>query len=92
MLQDGLPVKFQDVKFKIPRNFRENRHEAFILLKYLIICLQSIFSAVEIIIELFVVCQKINSYLCIIFIIIIQSKINNLATIVCTSRQCQPYV
>ena len=40
-------------------NFCENIHEAFILL---IICLQSIFSVVEIIIELFVVCQLIHVY------------------------------
>ena len=37
----------------------ENRHEAFILSNYFIICLPSIFSVVEIIIELFVDCQNI---------------------------------
>ena len=47
--------------------------EAFILLKYFIICLQSIFSVVEIIIELFVL-TKNNLCLCIIFVIVIAIK------------------
>ena len=63
MLQGGLPLKFQDVKFKDPKFkheiFVRNIHEAFILLKRFHICLQSIISVVEIIIELFVVCQKL---------------------------------
>ena len=35
LLQDCLPMKFQDVKFKDPKlmNFHEYRHEAFILFK-----------------------------------------------------------
>ena len=57
-LQDHLPVKFQDVKYPKFKHEPENRHEAFILLKYIIVCHQ--FFVVEIIIELFVVCQNIN--------------------------------
>ena len=61
MLQDRLPVKFQDVKFKDPKF----KHEIFMRIdlkhsyfsNYFIIYLLSIFSVVEIIIELFVVCQ-----------------------------------
>ena len=75
MLQDRLPVKFQDVKFKDPKF----KHEIFVRIdmkhsyfsNYFIICLQSIFSVVEIVIELFVVCQKLNSCLCIIFVLIV---------------------
>ena len=56
MLQDHLPVKFQDVKFKDTKF----KHEIFVRIdmkhsyfsNYFIICLQSIFSVVEIIIEL----------------------------------------
>ena len=54
MLQDRAPVKFKDPMFK-HENFRE-----FLPLKlFHNYCLQSIFSVVEIIIELFVVCQKL---------------------------------
>ena len=74
MLQDGLPVKFQDVKFKDPKF----KHDIFaridMKLKYFIICFQSIFSLVEIIIELFVV-----SCLCIIFVIVILKVTNHMA-------------
>ena len=48
LLQDRLPVKFQGEIYssEVPAsNFHKNRHEAFILY---IICLQSIFSVVEI--------------------------------------------
>ena len=63
LLQDHFPSKFQDVKFK---NLKF-KHEIFMRIdmkhsyfsNYFIICLPSIFSAVEIIIELFVVCQYI---------------------------------
>ena len=63
MLQDSLPVMFQDVQFKDPKF----KHELFVrrdmkhsyFSNYFIICLPSIFSVVEIIIELFVVCQNI---------------------------------
>ena len=63
LLQDGLPMQFQDVKFKDPTF----KHQIFVRMdikhsyfsNYFIICLQSIFSVVEIIIELFVVCQKL---------------------------------
>ena len=55
MLKHRLPVKFQDVKFKDPKF----KHEIFVRIdmkhsyfsNYFIICLQSIFSVVEIIIE-----------------------------------------
>ena len=58
-----LPVKFKDVKFKDPKF----KHEIFVRIdmklsyfsNFFIICLPSIFSVVEIIIELFVVCQKL---------------------------------
>ena len=72
LLKDCLPVKFQDVKFKDPKF----KHEIFVRIdlkhsyfsNYYIICLPSIFSVVEIIIEKFIVCQKLaNSCLCIIF-------------------------
>ena len=56
-------MNFQDVKFKDPK-FKHDifaridmKHSYF--LNYFIIRLQSIFSVVEIIIELFVVCQKL---------------------------------
>ena len=39
---------------------------------YFIICLLSIFSVVEIIIELFVYLPKYNSCLCIIFVLIVK--------------------
>ena len=63
-------MKFQDVKYKDPKF----KHEIFVRIdmkhshfsNYFIICLQSI---VEIIIELFVVCQKFM--LCIIFVLIV---------------------
>ena len=45
-MQDHLPVKFQDAVLKC-------RHERFVRIEHSIICLQSIFSFVEIIIELF---------------------------------------
>ena len=66
LLQACLPAKFQDVKFQVRA---WNRHEAFILYfsNYFVICLQSIFSVVEIILELFVVCQ--NSCLYINFVL-----------------------
>ena len=57
-MQDRLPVKFQDVKFTVLKY----RHERFVRIEhsyFSIICLQSIFSFVEIIIELFVLCQKL---------------------------------
>ena len=51
-------MKFQNVKFKDPIFMRiETKHSYFS--NYFIICLPSSFSAVEIIIELFVVCQNI---------------------------------
>ena len=65
LLQDHLPVKYQDVNFKDPKF----KHEIFVRIdmkhsyfsNYFIICLQSIFSAVESIIELFAVCQKLRN-------------------------------
>ena len=79
MLQDGLPVKFKDVKFKDPKF----KHEIFMTIdmkhsyfsNYFILCLPSIFSVDEIIIELFLVCQKFNSCSCIIFVLIIYKEI-----------------
>ena len=54
MLQDRLPVKFKDPKFKHEIFVRiDMKHSYFS--NYLIISLQSNFSVVEIIIELFVV-------------------------------------
>ena len=50
-LQDGLPVKLQDVKFKDPKF----KHEILVFHHLFAI----IFSVVEIIIELFVACQKL---------------------------------
>ena len=67
MLHDRLPVKFQYMKFKDPMF----KHEIFVRIdmkhsyfsNYFILCLPSIFSVVEIIIELFVVCMhNICSY------------------------------
>ena len=59
MLQDRFPVKFKDVKFKDPKF----QHEIFVRIdmkhsyfsNYFIIN----FSVVEIIIELFVICQNV---------------------------------
>ena len=64
MLQDRLPVKFQDVKFKDPKF----KHEIFVGTDRSIHTLfhnflQSIFS-IEIIIELFVVCQRFMHSFC----------------------------
>ena len=64
-------MKFQDVTFKDPK-FKHGifaridmKHLYFSnYLNYFIICLQSIFSVVEIIIELFVVCQKFMHNFC----------------------------
>ena len=59
LLQDRLPVKFQDVKFKDTKS----KHEIFVRIdmkhsffsNYFTMCLQSIFYVVEIIIELLVI-------------------------------------
>ena len=66
LLQDCLPVKFQEVKFQ-EMKFQDPKlkHEIFVRIdmkhsyfsNYFIIDLQSIVSVVEIIIELFVVCE-----------------------------------
>ena len=72
MLHDCLLVKFQDVKLKIQilsMKFRENRHEAFILLNLFHNLFAINFSVVKGIFELFVVCH--NSCLCIIFVLIV---------------------
>ena len=68
LLQDRLPVKFQDVIF----NFK---HEIFVRIdmkhsyfsNYFIICLPSLFSVVKVIIELFV-CQNIKKCSCIVVV------------------------
>ena len=58
LLQDCLPVKFQDVKFKDPELMQLNFHEKHsYFLNYFMICLPSI---VKVIIELFV-CQNIKN-------------------------------
>ena len=63
MLQDRFSVKYQDVKFQdvkfrseLASNFRVN--EAFILLNLF----HNQLFVVEIIVELFVVCQKLNDF------------------------------
>ena len=61
MLQDRLSVKFQDVKFTVPKS----KHEIFVRIEFMLLKLfhnlfAIIFSVVEIIIELFVVCQKVS--------------------------------
>ena len=71
LLQDRLPVKFQDVIFKDP-NFK---HEIFVRIdmkhsyfsNYFIICLPSLFSVVKVIIELFVY-QNIKKCSCIVVV------------------------
>ena len=51
LLQDRLPVKFQDMKFQDPKF----KHEIFMRID-----MKHSYSVVEIIIELFVVYQKLN--------------------------------
>ena len=51
-------VKFQDPKFKHEISVRIDMKHSYSS-NYFVICLQSIFSVVEIIIELFVVCQNL---------------------------------
>ena len=56
-MQNCLPVKFQDVKFRDSKfmKFHENIHETLYFSKNFIICLPSFFSIIKVIIELFVV-------------------------------------
>ena len=69
MLQDRLPVKFQDVKFKDSKF----KHEIFmrIDMKHSYFSNYFIFTVVEIVIELFVF-KKSNSCLCIIFVLLLK--------------------
>ena len=71
MLQDRLPVKFQDVKYTVPKC----KHEIFVRIdmkhsyfsNYFIICCNQFFSVVEIMF----VCLKLKLIcLCIIFVLI----------------------
>ena len=55
LLQDQLPVKFQDVK--VSMKFRENKLEAFTLLNLFHNLFAINFSVVKVIFEPFVVCQ-----------------------------------